>query len=235
MILTTEELLKLNPNAFKEASRKAESDEKRNEWLKSRAGRITASGVHKLFTSKYETANNKTSRNYLNERVAQAIGSRLPQFSTAATRWGNDHELEAAEAYIERTGNEVTKYGDNQEFVKMGKRAGATPDGLVFADGTLQIKCPYNPANHVEFLLTTTQDEFKKKFPEYYLQTQMEMLVTQRYWCDFVSYDPRIESDLKLHIIRLKRDDAVLRVMVAHLVNKEEEIEEKVNLVTIGF
>ena len=235
MVLTREELLAKHPGAFDSIKKKVKAEERRAAWLKNRAGRITASNVYKLFTSKYETANNKTSRSYINERVAQAIGSRLPQFSTPATRWGNDNEVEAVEEYMKATGAIVTKYGENQEFVKLGKRQGATPDGLVDPDELIQVKCPYNPANHVAFLMTQTQEEFKADYPQYYLQMQMELLVTRRKRCNFVSYDPRIPSDFKLHILKIERDEAVLRVMIAHLINIEEEIEDKIKLINLGF
>ena len=231
MILTTEQLLQQNPDAFKEIKRKAEADERRGTWLAKRRGRITASSTHKLFTKRYETADNTTSRGYINEIIAEGFGSTIPHYSNKAMQWGNDNEVAAVKAYMENTGNQVEKYGDEQEFVTWGKRCGATPDGLIGEDGTLQVKCPYNPGVHVSYLKLKTSEDVKDNIPEYYIQMQMEILCTGRDWCDFVSFDPRTREDKQLHVVRIQKDEPFQRVLIAHLTNLEEEIEKAIDTI----
>jgi predicted phage-related endonuclease len=67
-------------------------------------------------------------------------------------------------------------------------------------DGLVEIKCP-NTATHIATLRS-------QKVPAKYLtQMQWQMACTNRKWCDFVSYDPRLPEDLQLFVARLERDD----------------------------
>jgi hypothetical protein len=75
----------------------------------------------------------------------------------------------------------------------------ASPDGLVGNDGLIEIKCPIT-ATHIETLKTGKID------PKYITQMQWQMALTERDWCDFVSYDPRMPEDLSLFIQRVERD-----------------------------
>jgi hypothetical protein len=83
-------------------------------------------------------------------------------------------------------------------------QSGASPDGLVGADGLVEIKCP-NTATHIATLLDG-------KVPAKYI-TQMQWqlaCVPARQWCDFVSFDPRMPAELQLFIQRVPRDDATI-------------------------
>ena len=90
--------------------------------------------------------------------------------------------------------------------------SGASPDGLVAADGLVEIKCP-NTATHIETLLTGT-------IPAKY-ETQMlwQMACTGRAWCDFASFDPRLPEEMRLFVKRFARDDARIAEM-------EEQVRE---------
>ncbi len=63
---------------------------------------------------------------------------------------------------------------------------GASPDGLVGADGLLEIKCPYSSQKHLARVAEGVVPE------EYKPQMLVQLLCTGRKWVDFVSYDPRI-------------------------------------------
>jgi hypothetical protein len=75
----------------------------------------------------------------------------------------------------------------------------ASPDGLVGIDGLIEIKCP-NTLTHIETLDSDKID------PKYLTQMQWQMFLTNRDWCDFVSFDPRMPDDLQLFIKRVERD-----------------------------
>ena len=97
--------------------------------------------------------------------------------------------------------------------------SGASPDGLVEDDGLTEIKCP-NTATHIQTLLD-------QKIPRKY-ETQMlwQLECTDRKWCDFVSFDPRMPEDLKLFVKRFERDDERLdeiRGMVADFIGELED------------
>lgn len=78
--------------------------------------------------------------------------------------------------------------------------SGASPDGLVRADGLIEIKCP-NTATHIDTLLGG-------EVPDKYVKQMLwQMECTGRKWCDFVSYDPRMPDDLKVFVRRFERDE----------------------------
>lgn len=62
---------------------------------------------------------------------------------------------------------------------------GASPDGLIGADGLLQVKCP---------------EVIKPEIAEMYIvQVQIEMLVTQRSWCDLWQWAQHDHSLTRVH------------------------------------
>jgi hypothetical protein len=46
------------------------------------------------------------------------------------------------------------------------------------------------------------------KIPDgYIVQMQWQMTCTNRQWCDYVSFDPRLPETMRLHISRVPRDE----------------------------
>ena len=77
---------------------------------------------------------------------------------------------------------------------------GASPDGLVGENGQIEVKCP-DTTTHLNTLLT-------KEVPEEHIpQITSQLACTRREWCDFVSYDPRLEPELQIIIIRVFAKD----------------------------
>jgi hypothetical protein len=69
-----------------------------------------------------------------------------------------------------------------------------------------------------------------KKAPAAYInQMQTQMWVTGRAWCDFVSYDPRVPEHLQLFIVRLDRDDALIKKMETEVHKFLSEIQDALN------
>ena len=67
----------------------------------------------------------------------------------------------------------------------------------------MELKCPWNPANH---LRTVLDGEMPEKHVE---QVQGSLWVTGRKWYIFCSFDPRVERSGMdpLFVCRLERDD----------------------------
>ena len=125
-------------------------------------------------------------------------------------RWGNQYELEACQAYLERTAYKGSKYGEEQEFLTYKEMVGATPDMIVEPNGGAEIKCPYNPGVHVMNCMIKNGEDLKFKNKDYYVQIQVQMLVTGAKWWDYVSYDPRLKidaPDLALNVVKIERDE----------------------------
>jgi hypothetical protein len=182
----------------------------REEWLRKRAGRITCSRFGDLMGEGKAKGDvfTQTGYNYLRLLVAETLGSWY-SISANATKWGTDNEPLAIEAYRARTGYEV----DSRPFQYFHYNAwiGGTPDGLVGDDGCVEVKCPYDPSVHVKTLISRQVPK------EYDWQTVGHLLVTGRKWCDFISYDPRMQSPQNLVVIRVERSEPRIELLKSRL------------------
>lgn len=197
-----------------------------DDWFEKRLGRLTSSRFGDMMQKgrakdqRFGTACTK----YINEKIAEILTGQGSSFSSQATDWGTDLEPEAIAFYQDRTKN-IVDY-DSKRFVEFGEYAGGSPDGLIDDDGAIEVKCPFNSINHIETIRTN-------KVPKQYVhQVQGHMMVTDRKWCDFVSYDPRIKDDkLKMHIIRVERDEELIDEMKERITEVRAEIDEIINVI----
>jgi hypothetical protein len=139
---------------------------------------------------------------------------------------GIEREPEARAAYSFRTDHEVAEVGHVQHPTIKGSRA--SPDGLVGADGLVEIKCP-QPAAHLELLLG---GEIPNK---YVLQVQWQMRCTDRAWCDFVSYSPVYPEAMRLHVRRIERSDTMITELEANVVEFLGELDQKLGALAVRF
>ena len=152
-----------------------------DEWLEARRGIITASVVGKLVTPTGKVADNQTSRSLVQELVAERITGRVeePVWSRDIER-GHLDEPYARAAYAEAAGVTVNEIGFmTREFE--GHLLGYSPDGLVGADGLIEIKSR-KPRLQVHYVLSGEIPH------DHMAQIQAGLLVSGRKWCDYVSY-----------------------------------------------
>jgi putative phage-type endonuclease len=165
-----------------------------DEWFSARLGMVTASRIADVLGTKHRR------RKYAEQLAIEiAMGKREAIKPNEYMIWGTETEPEARAAYEANSGSFVDQVG----FVIHPniERSGASPDGLVGEDGLLEIKCPMTKTH-----LATLEDYAA---PEKHIpQMQWQMACTGRKWCDFVSYDPRIEDNY--FCIRVVRDDAFI-------------------------
>ena len=172
-----------------------------DEWKAARLGRVTASRVADVI-AKTKTGWGASRRNYLAELVAERLtGVTAEGYSNAAMQWGADTEPQARAAYEFFNDVAVEQVGfiDHPKI----KMAGASPDGLIGADGLVEFKCPLT-ATHIDTLLTGETPG------KYITQMQFQMACTGRAYCDFVSFDPRMPEHLRLFSRRVMRDNAYI-------------------------
>jgi putative phage-type endonuclease len=191
-------------------------EQRSDEWFAVRCGKVTASRVSDVI-AKTKSGWGASRANYMAQLIAERLtGEVADSYSNSAMQWGIDHEDEARVAYEFYENAKVQEIG----FVRhQDLESGASPDGLVGDDGLIEIKCP-NTATHIQTLLD-------QKIPQKY-ETQMlwQMECTERKWCDFVSFDPRMPEDLKGYVKRFERDDKRLdeiRTMVADFIGELED------------
>lgn len=168
------------------------------EWLMERVGHCTASRFKDVqdFTKAGKPGAKRTA--YLWELVIERItGGPVQHYDSVAMQHGAMNEPLARMAYESATGLMVMESG----FRKHPGVAsvGGSPDGLVDDDGGIEIKCPYNTANHLTCFLNGIPEEHVP-------QMQGLMWITGRAWWDFVSFDPRLEGPLGLYVKRLDAD-----------------------------
>jgi putative phage-type endonuclease len=94
--------------------------------------------------------------------------------------------------------------------------SGSSPDGLVGDDGGIEIKCVIRKTHLVTMLTGKISTKYVK-------QMQWLMACSGRLWCDFVSYCPALGVDLQLHVIKVERDDKMIKELetAVILLNKD--------------
>jgi predicted phage-related endonuclease len=197
------------------------------EWFAARLGKATGSRVAdvvtKIKSGAYSAARAKYATEVLCERLT---GQTIEVYCSRDMQWGKDQEGPARDAYARRRGVEVLQVGfvDHPEIYQ----SGCSPDGLIGADGMIQIKCPTTPT-HIATL------ESRAVPAEYMPQVQWELACTGRAWSDFVSYDPRLPPDLDMIVIRVERDESYIlgledEVMgfLADLVEREARLRSSI-------
>lgn len=169
-----------------------------DEWFAARIGKATASKVADIVArTKSGYAASRT--NYMAQLIAERLTGKVAEsFTNAAMQWGIQQEPAARGAYEFYVGADMTEVGFVQHpSIDM---SGASPDGLVGADGLVEIKCP-NTATHIDTLLGKSIEG------KYITQMQWQMACTGRQWCDFASYDPRMPETMSLFVTRVARDN----------------------------
>ena len=190
------------------------------EWFTIRIGKVTASRVADVI-AKTKTGYSASRDNYMAQLVCERLTNQKGEsFSNSAMQHGTDTEPLARASYEAYADVLVDEVG----FVPHPtiEMAGASPDGLVSADGLLEIKCP-NTATHIETLLSQSVPG------KYNTQMQFQMACTGRQWCDFVSFDNRLPSELQLFVKRVPRDEVFIRLIEAEIVQFLAELDDKIN------
>lgn len=190
-------------------------EQRTDDWFAARAGKATASSIYKIL-AKTKTGYGADRENYAAQLVAERLtGKPADSFSNAAMQWGIDMEANARAAYAESIGDNPVEVG----FIDHPLIAwsGASPDGLVGFDGLVEIKCP-NTATHIRTLNGAGIDK------KYMLQMQWQMACTERDWCDFVSFDPRLPDEMQMHVRRVERDAAMLAEIEAEVTKFLDEV-----------
>jgi hypothetical protein len=190
-----------------------------DEWLAARCGLLTASEMKLILTPTLKPADNDKSRAHLWELLAQRITGHVePHFVGDDQMRGYEDEIQARFLYAE-------KYAPVEEmgFItndRWGFTIGCSPDGLVGDDGMIECKSrrqKYQIQTLIENAATDTIPE------EYRLQVQTALLVTERKWCDFVSYS----GGLPMVTIRVLPDPAMQEAIIKAATAFEAKIAEK--------
>ena len=196
-------------------------DQRTDEWFAARLGKVTASRVADVI-AKTKTGPSASRENYATQLVLERLTNKQAEsYTNSAMQWGTETEPMARQAYELKRGLFVNETGFvDHPTIEM---CGASPDGLVGADGLIEIKCP-NSATHMETILN-------QKVPAKYIPQMMwQMACTGRNWCDFVSFDPRFPENLQIFIERVIYDPTYVRMLELEITQFLDEVTKKVEI-----
>jgi len=180
-----------------------------DEWFAVKRGKVSASHFS-------EVLNKGAGRGlYMRKLAAERLTGLTEQgYSNKAMEFGVETEAEAKEYYSQSTGIDVELVG----FVEVNDWVGCSPDGLIGDDGLIEVKCPLG-STHIDYII-------KNKLPAGYVpQVQGQLWVTDRKWCDFVSYVPSMTSK-PAHIIRVKREEDYIDELIWKVDKFVEELKK---------
>ncbi len=173
------------------------------EWLQARCGKLTASEMKLVVTPTFKTADNDKTRAHLYELLAQRItGYVEPHYISDDMMRGKEDEVDARDIYSEEYGD-VTEAG----FItndKWGFTLGFSPDGLVGEDGIIEAKSR-RQKYQIETILANECPS------DYMIQVQTGLLVSERKWCDFISFS----AGLPMFTHRVYADKVIQDAIIA--------------------
>lgn len=172
------------------------------EWLELRRGILTSSEMKLIITPTLKVAANGEVKKHLYDLLAQRVTGHIePHFQTYDMERGNFDEEHARAKYSEEY-EPVEEVG----FVtndKLGFVIGCSPDGLVGDDGQIEAKSRLQKLQMHTLIEHIALGEIP---PDYLIQVQSSLFVTERKWLDFVSYSGgmhmacvRCYPDAKIH------------------------------------
>ena len=192
-------------------------EQRTEDWYNIRKGKMTASNAETII------ANGKGLETYIYNLMAEYYSSAEKEnYINADMQRGIDLEPEAKIEFQFYTGLDIKEVG----CVELNEYILASPDGLIGDDSLIEIKCP-NDSIYFKLLLSNNIK------PEYIAQMQMQMYVTNRQYCYFVSYNPNFEKSL--YIKKISRDEEMIEKIKKGLERGTQLIKEiKENFRKVG-
>lgn len=187
------------------------------EWAAARCGLPTASEMKLLVTpATLKPASNDKERAHMWELLAQRITKHVePRWIGDDMLRGQDDEITSLDVY-EKTYGAIQRVG----FVtndKWGFAIGYSPDALVGDDGQVECKSRKQSLQIktlVDYVSADTID------PDFSIQVQTGLMVTERKWCDLVSYC----GGLPMATVRVFPDEKIQAAILEATTKFEERI-----------
>lgn len=192
------------------------------EWHAARCGLLTASEMRLIITPTLKIASNDKERSHLFELLAQRITRHVePSYVSDSMLRGMDDEVEA-----------VVQYGKAYAPVRLvgfvtndkwGFSIGYSPDGLIGDDGQVECKSrsqKYQIQTLCDYVSVDAID------PDFMIQVQTGLLVTERKWCDLVSYC----GGLHMATVRVMPDPVIQEAIVTAAEAFEKRLLDKMRI-----
>jgi len=196
------------------------------EWWTSRLGKVTASRIGDLMARnqprKGKTVGEWSARRekYLKEKVAERVVGKprdRKRVQSLDERLDLEPDARAAyEFYFDAT-VELIGFVDHPRI----PNAGSSPDGLVGADGGLEIKC-LDAEGHLEIIRADAFDS------DYVYQCHFNIACTGRAWWDLEAFNPDVPEEYKLFVKRIERDDDLIAQIETNVIEFLAEVDQRV-------
>lgn len=213
-----------------------EPEQRSEEWFQQRLGKFTASTFGDCMGAgrSKDALFTLTGYSLIREKITELLTGDRKEISGEALDWGTYYEEYAIRMYEDLTGMRIVDapFCPIKEYENY---AGGSPDGFIEGEnGIIEVKCPFNPNNHVTTLIDGTINP--KYWTKYYTQIQFNLFATEADFCDFISYDPRmLEDDLKIKIIRIDRDEEYITKIKERLDLAISELHNQLNIIADGW
>jgi hypothetical protein len=193
------------------------------QWLDARRGMLTASEMCRIITpGKLQAAANDKSRAHVYEIAAQRITKYVePAYVSDDMLRGQEDEIDARDLYREHYApTEDVGFITNDRW---GFTIGYSPDGLVGDDGVIEVK-----SRRQHFQIETIVNGAVPN--EHVIQVQTGLLVSERRWCDFISYS----AGLPMDVIRVVADAEIQEAIVKAAATFEANVDTVVEAFLAG-
>ena len=197
------------------------ADQGTEEWMQARTGVPSGSRYADVMAKGRDGGKSATRQGYITELALEILtGVRIGIPTTPAMLAGTEREPLARAAYEARTDNLVNEIGF---CMHDSLSTGVSPDGLIDKAGLIEIKSPL-PKTHLEYMKLDAG-----KCPSAYKwQVQGQIWITERDWCDFVSFCPEFPPSSQLVVRRVTRDDKAIKDLEAELIKFLDELRQEV-------
>ena len=187
-----------------------------DEWAAARCGLLTASEMHLIVTPTLKAASNDKERGHLYELLAQRITKHVePRYVSDDMLRGKDDEIDAIDVY-EKHYAPIQRVGFMTND-KWGFTIGYSPDCLVGDDGQVECKSrnqKYQIRTLIDYVSVDGID------PDFMIQVQTGLMVSERKWCDMISYC----GGLPMATVRVFPDDKIQTAILAAATAFEERL-----------
>lgn len=171
-------------------------------WHKARLGLPTASNFDQILTPQTRKPSTQAA-GYMRTLLAEwIVGEPASALVSGFMDRGTQLEPAARSWYAMDRDVDVQEVGI---VLRDDRMAGASPDGLVGEDGTLEVKCP-SAQVHVGYLLNGGEG-----LRGYFAQVQGALWLTGRAWTDVVSFNPAMPAV----VVRIPRDEGYIEALDA--------------------
>lgn len=180
------------------------------EWLALRKWKLTGSHAQAIWNiwKGLETYTKKICAEFFSS------GKKESYSNEHIERW---HELEpqAREIYSLKNMCDIQQVG----FIELNEFVWTSPDGLVWDEWLVEIKSQ-DDEKHFSLVIN-----WPKEIDSWYIwQMQMNLWISERKWCDFISYNPNYEKSLFVH--RVHRDEDKIQKLQDWCVEWIRQIKE---------